>query len=123
MKLKRTGRVVAEKVQWMMTAKDRSKGLLIYKDAPKNLCAIFPLPLGGFFPMIHCIGMKFRIDVLFCNHKKEVLYKKEAVKPGSFVLPWKYLLGGASYLLEFSECSVSDIQLKDELIWESPHDS
>lgn len=114
---KTKSQLLAKKVQEMKTAKQRNRGMLIFNQAPANFCAVFKLPLGGFFPLVHCVGMKFPIDILFCDRNHQVIFKKLNVLPGSVVMPWKYALGGACYLLEFSDCDLSSVELEDELSW------
>jgi len=113
----RSQKTLARNIEWMTNSVERSRGLLKYKEAPQDYVAIFKLPLNGFFPLIHCVGMKFPIDIVFCSSNKIVRSVFKSVKPGRFVLPWAYLLGGCKYLLEFSVSDTSDIVLGDQLEW------
>jgi|GEM_PF-4656039 len=114
----RTGSALATKIIYMDTAAKRAKGLLAHSEVLPKTVAVFSLPLGGFFPLIHTIGMKFPIDILFCNKNKEVIYNYQNVVPFRFVFPWKKAFGGCSYLLEFMDCDLSSVELGDTLTWE-----
>jgi uncharacterized membrane protein (UPF0127 family) len=109
--------VVAEKVEMMDSAAKRARGLLKYEEAPSSFAAIFKLPLFGFFPLVHCFGMKFPIDILFCN--KEGLIKKvyRNIKPGGFVFPLRYAFGGCPIMIELSGCSPSSFNEGEKLHW------
>jgi len=94
--------LIANQVEFMSSARQRSKGLLKYAEAPKDFAAIFKLPVNGFFPVVHTIGMKFPIDILFCNSKKRVCFVYPNVQMNRFVVPFRFLLGGLPYLIELS---------------------
>lgn len=113
----RNNQVIAENEQWYTTPSERSKGLLRYSDAPNNFVAIFKLPLFGFFPMVHCFGMKFPIDIAFCDSKQRVLFFRADVLPNQITMPWQFFLGGCRYLLEFSKANTKSIEIGDELSW------
>lgn len=110
-------KTLAEKVEWMKTPSERARGLLKYTSAPQKFAAIFRLPFGGFIPLVHTIGMKFSIDILFCNREGAVEYCALKVPPGRFVLPLKFIFGGCSYLVEFSGCDLSAVKVGDRLVW------
>ena len=110
-------RVLAKQIEWMKSPRARAIGLLKFEQAPENFAAIFKLPLFGFFPLVHTVGMKFTIDILFCDSKKKVLHRYEKVKPGRFIFPMLHAIGGCSYLLEFSNCDLSNIRQGVQLDW------
>lgn len=111
---------LARQVEFMNTAAKRAKGLLKYEAPPQDYVAVFKLPLFGFFPLIHTIGMKFSIDIVFCDSHKRVLDLNRDVRPGRFVMPWRYSFGGVRYLLEFSSGQARDLRLGDRLEWSDP---
>lgn len=111
------GMTLAKQIVWMDSPTKRSKGMLIYQEAPESLVAVFNLALNGFFPLIHCIGMRFPIDIVFCDQKKIVKHKYENITPNSLVLPWRSFFGGCPYLLEFSKCDLSQTNPGDQLSW------
>lgn len=113
----RNNQVLAQEEQWYVTATDRSRGLLRYEKAPENFVAIFKLPLFGFFPLVHCFGMKFSIDIVFCDSNKRVVYLKKEVAPNRIVMPWRFIHGGCRYLLEFSQANTKDLFIGDQLSW------
>ncbi|MBN8553822.1 MAG: DUF192 domain-containing protein [Deltaproteobacteria bacterium] len=110
-------RIIARQIEWMKTSKSRAIGMLKFDQPPQNFGAIFKLPLFGFFPLVHTIGMKFPIDILFCDSQKKVLHRYEKVKPGRFIFPMLHAVGGCSYLLEFSNCDISNIRKGVQLEW------
>lgn len=112
-----SGRMIAENVHFLSSPLERSKGMLIYKTAPSSMAAVFRLALGGFFPLVHTFGMKFPIDIVFCDAGKKVRHIYLSVKPGRLVMPIENILGGCPYLLEFSECNLHGIQVGDQLEW------
>ncbi len=116
----RTNEVLAAKVERFVTAKERSRGLLKYDSAPQNFVAVFDLALWGFLPIIHTIGMRFPIDIVFCDRQQRVKKIFKDVKPGRLVVPWTLLLGGAPFLLEFSQCDLENLSVGDQLSWEGP---
>lgn len=111
--------LLATQIEHMNSASKRAKGLLKFERAPENYAAVFSLPLWGFFPMIHTFGMKFPIDVVFCDFQKKILWIQRSVGPGQLILPWRYILGGCRYLVEFSDCETESLQVGDILEWES----
>lgn len=115
----RTGRTVATQVEGMLSARERMRGLLKFDKPPHQYAAIFHLPVGGFFPLVHTLSMKFGIDIIFCDLNKRVVCIRRSVPPGRWIMPWKYFFGGCRFLVEFSECDTSMIDLGDELRWEA----
>src|SRR5690606_4420303 len=97
----------------------RATGLLKFEERPEDYAGIFKLPLNGFFPLVHTFGMKFSIDILFCNKERKVLYHYKNVPKNRFIFPLKYIFGGCPYLIEFSKTSLKNIQLGDVLDWGS----
>jgi uncharacterized membrane protein (UPF0127 family) len=116
--LKRSGEILATTVERMDSPAKRARGLMKYENAPKNFAAIFFLPLGGFFPLIHTFGMKFPIDIIFCDKNKKVISKFLNVNAGKIACPWKFFFGGCRYVVEFSEARISQLQIGDELLWD-----
>jgi uncharacterized membrane protein (UPF0127 family) len=113
----RDQRLLAERLEFFRSAAERARGLLKYSQAPRQSAAVFDLALGGFLPVVHTFGMKFSIDIVFCNSEKVVRAIYRAVKPGRLIAPGRYLLGGCSYLVEFSLCDLGDLRVGDRLEW------
>ncbi len=112
-----SGKTIAEQIEWMRTSSERSCGLLKYAVLPEKYAAIFLLPLWGFFPMVHTLGMKFSIDILFLDREKKVLFISRATEPGRIIMPWRWLLGGCRYLLELPAGGASLVSAGDKLSW------
>lgn len=110
-------RMIAKNVEWMLDARDRTRGLLKYSEAPDSYAGIFKLPFLGILPIIHTFGMKFRIDIVYCDSYKRVIEIKKNIGPNRFVVPWKLLLGGARYAIEFSKADISDLSRGQKLEW------
>ena len=89
-----SGRILAQHTEHMKSPSKRSVGLLKYAEAQKSFAGVFRLPLNGFFPMVHTFGMKFSIDILFCDKAKNILHSYPAVVPNRIVCPFKNILGG-----------------------------
>lgn len=111
--------ILAETVEWMRSPYERCRGLLKFPQCPIRYAAIFPLPGNGIFPLIHTFGMKFPIDLVFCNAHKNILFVAQAVMPFRLVIPWEYLWGGCSYLIEFAGCQLPAMKVGDQLLWEN----
>ena len=114
---KPSGRTLASQIEFMDTPAKRTKGLLKFKEAPESYAAIFNLPWNGFLPLIHTLGMKFPIDMVFCNRKKEVLHCYKNIRAGRFVLPVHNLFGGCAYLVEFVGCNLGTLEKGEQLSW------
>lgn len=119
MKLKniQTGHTLATTVEIMDTPAKRAIGLLKYSEAPRHYAAVFPLPLNGFFPLVHTLGMKFPIDICFCDIDRKIIFKRSQVGAGRFVLPWLNFFGGARYLIEFANCDLKETHAGEILEW------
>ena len=110
--------VLAHQVEWMTTPAERTLGMLRFERAPADYAAIFELPLGGFFPLIHTFGMKFSIDIVFCSSDKTVVSIFRRTPPKRFAMPWKKCLGGAPLVIEFSDLKDGSLCEGDQLEWE-----
>lgn len=108
---------LSNQVEHYRSARDRATGLLKFENKPDGLAAVFHLPLFGFFPAVHTFGMKFSIDLVFCDSEKKVLSIFQDVAPGRWVLPWRYFFGGCSFLIEFVGCDLSRVNVGDQLKW------
>lgn len=117
LKIHSSGLELAQQVAHYKTSSERRIGMLRYSEAPSSFVAIFHLPFGGFFPAVHTFGMKFPIDIVFCNSNKEVLHLYSNVKADRFILPWKNFFGGCRFLLEFSNCNIQMLKRGDRLVW------
>lgn len=117
MKLKRTGQTIANQVEIMRSAAENARGMLKFDKAPQSYAAVFVLSLFGVLPIVHTYGMRFPIDLVLCDSRGRILYLKRDVAPGQLVIPWKYLVGGCRYLVEFSGAQTSGLDLGDELVW------
>jgi len=122
LKNKRTNEVLALNIERFLTAKERARGLLKYDSALESFVAVFDLALWGFLPIIHTMGMRFPIDIVFCDRQGRVRQIFKGVQPGRMVVPWALLLGGAPYLLEFSGCKLDNLSVGDELLWSGTND-
>lgn len=111
--------VLADKVEFFNTPKERARGLLKYSEAPQKFAAVFDLPFFGFFPLVHTLGMKFSIDILFCDREKVVSHIYRSVSPSRFVMPLSNAFGGCKYLVEFSSADTSKVRVGDRLSWEA----
>jgi uncharacterized membrane protein (UPF0127 family) len=112
-----TGDILTHRLEHFRSARERARGLLKFSKQPQAFAAIFYLPLLGIFPAVHTMGMKFSIDLVFCDSQKRVVSIFRAVGPGRWVLPWRYFFGGCRYLIEFSDCDVSKLAVGDALQW------
>lgn len=101
----------------MLDARDRTRGLLKYAFAPDSYAAIFKLPFLGVLPIVHTFGMKFPIDIVYCDSRKQVLKIVRGVHPHRLIVPWSLLLGGARYLIEFSNVDLEGIKVGERLEW------
>lgn len=119
MKLRRTGQTIASNTEWMRSPAENARGLLKFDRAPSSYAAIFVLSFFGVLPIVHTFGMRFPIDVVFCDSKQRIVFLERDVSPGRFVIPWKFLLGGCRYLVEFSAAETSQLLVGDELDWGS----
>lgn len=117
---KSTQRVLAQQIEFMMDPRSRSIGLLKYSAAPKNYAAIFQLPFLGIFPLVHTMGMKFAIDLIFCDQDHRVSHQYLNVSRGRWIFPWTHALGGLRYLLEAPAGSFESVKEGDELEWPAP---
>ncbi len=117
MQNQRTQQIVADRVEFFKTSVERGVGLLKYQEAPKKLAAVFILPLFGLFPVIHTFGMHFSIDVVYCNRDQVVISIHRSVSPNRLVIPWRYLLSGCRYIIEFSSSMTNELKIGDRLVW------
>lgn len=113
-----TGNRYADQVEVLDSSAKRARGLLKFKEAPTNYAAVFYLPLGGFFPVVHTFGMKFVIDIVFCDSHKKIKYFYPKVLPGSLRAPLPHFFGGCPYMIEFVNCKTQTLRLGEELRWE-----
>lgn len=121
LKLLPSHELLSSQVQMLDTPQKRAKGMLVYERAPVDVAFLFALPFGGIFPLVHCIGMKFSIDILFLNKHKQVKAKFHDIKPGRLVMPWRYVLGGCPWMIEASAGSLAKVQVDDFLDWQVSH--
>ena len=101
----------------MLNARDRARGLLKYEKAPASYAGIFKLPFFGFLPIIHTFGMKFSIDIIFCDRSKKVQQIFHRVEKGRLIVPWANLLGGFSYLIETAAGASENVKVGTQLEW------
>jgi len=118
-RLRRTGQTIASNTEWMRSPAENARGLLKFDRAPSSYAAIFVLSFFGVLPIVHTFGMRFPIDVVFCDSKQRIVFLERDVSPGRFVIPWKFLLGGCRYLVEFSAAETSQLLVGDGLDWGS----
>lgn len=111
------GQAIAAHVEIMKSAGERTRGMLKFLQAPKSYAAVFELPLNGLFPAIHTFGMKFSIDVIYCDDKKRIRWVRRSVPPNRFILPMKFIFGGVRYLIETSNAETGSIEVGEGLEW------
>ena len=116
----KSGNVYAEQVEVLDTPLKRSRGLLKYKEAPQQYAAVFYLPLFGFFPVVHTFGMKFSIDIAFCDTNKKIKHFYPNVAPSSIRAPLKNIWGGCPYMIDFVNCNTQNLRLGEDLEWTAP---
>lgn len=75
---KRKDIVIGEKIELADTFLTRLKGLL-GKEKLEEGQGIILAPCSA----VHCLGMKFAIDVIFLNENKEVINIIENIQPGA----------------------------------------
>ncbi len=114
---KKSQAVLAHQVEIFDRPEQRALGLLKFAQAPTDYAAVFNLPFFGVLPLVHTFGMKFPIDIVFCDSSKRVSFISRAVPKGKLVMPWKFLLGGCRYLVEFSQAPTDQLAVGDELEW------
>lgn len=112
-----SGKNLSTQVEHYRSASERSRGLLKFEKQPESFSAIFYLPMRGFFPAVHTFGMKFSIDLVFCNNQKKIISIFRDVAPGRFIVPWRHFFGGSIYLIEFAGCDIGSLSLGDQLEW------
>lgn len=112
-----SGEALSQSKEFFLSSAERSRGLLKYQEPPTEHAAIFKLALWGFLPVVHTFGMKFPIDIVFCDSLKRVKFIYRSVKPGRVVAPLPALLGGCPYLVEFVNCDLRGLKPGDELGW------
>lgn len=118
----KTGRSLVEHLEFMRDMRSRTIGLTKYETAPANYAAVFEMPFFGILPGITTRGMKFPIDVLWCDKNQIVLDLRSRVKVGRAVIfpSLKYWFGSVKYVIEApsSQDSFAEVKLSDELQWE-----
>lgn len=84
------GRPLARDVRWATSAVERMRGLLAHPPAAERALVLVPAR------QIHTFGMKYPIDVLFCDREGNVLHVSRNMKPRR-VSRW---VRGAHYAIE-----------------------
>jgi uncharacterized membrane protein (UPF0127 family) len=89
--------VVASEVRWARSALDRARGLMGQSVMPPGTAMVFE-PAR----QIHTFGMKFPLDVVFCDAKWKVLLVVRSMAPMRVTrIVWR-----ARYVLELSAGSL-----------------
>ena len=71
-----TGRVIAERVRWAGTPRERARGLLGGPVlAPEEVLVIEPAR------QVHTFGMRYAIDVCFCDQGWKVVHVVTVLRP------------------------------------------
>ena len=108
--VRRSGEVLAEKVEIANTFWSRLKGLMFRPKLPDGQALLLD-PC----PQIHTCFMRFSIDAVFCDKKGKVLYVRENMQPWR----WGRYVRGSRYTLELPGGSLAGrVQIGDELIFE-----
>ena len=103
--------VVAESVRRADSIRGRMRGLL----GGPGLAPGEGLLLGP-CKQVHTLGMRFPIDVVFCDRTGRVVHVVRAMKPGRVSrVVWK-----ARFAIELSAGAASEIQVGDRLMLEDP---
>lgn len=113
----KSGSVIAQNLELMDTPLKRARGLLKFAEKPASYAAVFELPFFGFFPLIHTVGMRFAIDILFCDRDQKLKHRYLNVKPGRMIMPITNALGGCPFMIELSGCDSGSLELGEKLSW------
>jgi uncharacterized protein len=80
-----SGMVVASEVKWAKSFRDRARGLMGVDDMPEG-CAIAFEPAR----QIHTFGMRFPLDLVFCDREWHVLHVVRSMAPARMTRPvWR----------------------------------
>lgn len=100
----------------------RTIGLTKYQSAPQNYAAIFEMPFWGILPGITTRGMRFPIDIAWCDKNQRVLDLQRRVEAGrTLIFPSiQFWFGSARFLIEApsAQDSFRDVRVSDQLEWE-----
>ncbi len=100
--------VIAKKVRRCDHVFSRLKGLLgTDKLNPEEACWLIPCN------MVHTIGMRYPIDVIFLNKKKEIVSIIQNLKPNRF----SPLVVAAHSVVEFAAGAERKIRVGEQLEW------
>ena len=105
--VRRTGEVLADRVEVANSFWSRLKGLMMRESLPSGAALLLD-PC----PQIHTCFMRFAIDAVFCSKDGEVLYIIEQMKP------WRFgkFVCGARWTLEFNGGSLAGkVKVGDKL--------
>lgn len=100
----RTGRVIA--LEWARTPLQRARGLLARPPLGPGEALVFQ---GA--RQVHTFGMRYAIDVCFCDGDLRVLLAVEAMKPWR-ITRW---VRGARYAIEARAGELSGVRAGDQL--------
>jgi uncharacterized membrane protein (UPF0127 family) len=90
--------VIAERARWAVSGNDRRKGLLGTSDLAPGEGLIID---RGY--QVHTIGMRYSIDVLFCDKRWRVKHVVESMRPRRVTR----LVLGARYVVELPAGAVA----------------
>ncbi|MFZ5942662.1 MAG: DUF192 domain-containing protein [Bacillota bacterium] len=105
----RNNKIIGDKIELADTFYLRLKGLLGYTGLGQGEGMLLT-PCSS----IHCIGMKFTIDVIFVDIDKKVIWLRENMQPGT-----KETKLDSVHVLELAagEVAKQDILMGDTLMW------
>ena len=107
--VRRTGDIVADRVEVANTFFSRLKGLMMRENLPVGAGLLLD-PC----PQIHTCFMRFAIDAVFCDKTGKILYIEENMKPWR----WGRFVRGSRYTLELPGGSLQGrVKVGDELIF------
>lgn len=110
--------MIHEKTKIASTFSQKFKGLMGVKKKDFDYCLVFELNKEGTLSAsIHMMFMKFPIDIVFLNSKKEVVDMVENAQPWTLdhtpAKPAKFIIE-----LEAESIQKNKIQIQDQLEWE-----
>jgi uncharacterized membrane protein (UPF0127 family) len=104
-----TGRIVAEHMRHSVSARERMRGLRAHRSLVRGE-ALLLTPCK----QVHTFGMRFPIDVVFCDRGWHVIRVTRGMRPGRV----GQLVCRARYTIELAEGAAADVQIGDRLLIE-----
>lgn len=106
--VERSGAVLADRLRWARSGKQRRKGLLGSPPLQPREALIVERAF-----QVHTIGMSYPIDVVFCNRKWVVKHVVRSMRPGRLT---RFVFGGR-YAVELPAGVVDErVRVGDRLL-------